>query len=167
MLRGFCGSFEPCRESEKALDWAADSASSLFTENPSLQERESRASLLGHSVVLDQSKLPILWVCLYQREKLFFLPWKQNLPVLQSNLKGKDQMGTLKPGCLHPLHWWFVPLSVLQAARPLSLASSTPNFKSRMLTLTIFNFPFNSFRQLQPDRRSRHRYESPVICAKR
>lgn len=60
MLRGFCGSFEPCRESEKALDWAADSASSLFTENSSLQERESRASLLGHSVVLDQSKLPIL-----------------------------------------------------------------------------------------------------------
>lgn len=67
MLRGFCGSFELCSESEKALDWllVVYSQKTLFC-------RESRALLLGHSVVLHQLKLPILSVCLYQRVKLFF-----------------------------------------------------------------------------------------------
>lgn len=54
MLRGFCGSFELCSESEKALDWAVNSASGLFTENPSLQGK------LGNSVVLGEPELPVL-----------------------------------------------------------------------------------------------------------
>lgn len=43
----------------------------VYSQN-SLLCRESRASLLGHSVVLDQPELPKLQVCLYQRVKLFF-----------------------------------------------------------------------------------------------
>lgn len=41
-------------------------ASGLFIENACMA---SRACLLAHSVVLDQPKLPILRVCLYQTVK--------------------------------------------------------------------------------------------------